>query len=80
MEKKSSICSSLIFTAQCRMWCFLSSEGGELIPWCPEVVLYIDYTACIRTTDGALHPEIRHGVRGQTKSGFPCYIHNSFYR
>ena len=22
------------------MWYFLSSEGGELIPWCPEVVLY----------------------------------------
>ena len=23
------------------MWYFFPSEGGELIPWCPEVVLYI---------------------------------------
>ena len=23
------------------MWYFFPSEGGEVIPWCPEVVLYI---------------------------------------
>ena len=23
------------------MWYFFPSEGGELIPWCPEVVPYI---------------------------------------
>ena len=23
------------------MWYFFPSEGGKLIPWCPEVVLYI---------------------------------------